>query len=147
MTRYWTPEEEAILREVWQKEWKDIRSAFPYRSVPSIKQKARKLQLPNRPNRSKWTEDEERLFRRLWLRGAVTKEIAHDLGKSGAAIRRKRAQMGLPTRNKGNKTHSLRTAVSKVMYQGISRRAFQRRQTVSDYLRMLISRDLGHPDD
>jgi hypothetical protein len=97
-----------------------------------------------------WTEEEKRILRQEWLRGTVSKLITDKLpGRTEKAIRKFAIDgMGLPkrrVRSKEDNRHNRFTVyVDSVTKRAVGRRAFERGQPESDYLRMLIKRDLGH---
>lgn len=70
----------------------------------AISHKARRLGLPPRAVGERPRQIDEGLFRRMWLAGVNSREMADHFGyKDGSAICRKRREMNLParTRSKG----------------------------------------------
>jgi predicted HicB family RNase H-like nuclease len=91
-----------------------------------------------------WTQDDKNKLTGKWNRGEAIKQIAHDLGKSVSGVKNMRRTLGLPARRTGDKEFQLRINVNKDVHDEMGKRAMDRRQSVSDYVRMLVIRDIGH---
>jgi hypothetical protein len=79
----------------------------------------------------------------MWKAGATVKQIAYDTGKTVSGVKNQRKTLKLPKRRTDDKTHMLRVNVNDTLFRKIGSRAMGRQQTVSDYIRMLLIRDVG----
>jgi hypothetical protein len=91
-----------------------------------------------------WLEHEDLKLRRDWMRGVKSAVIADDLGRTKSDVIRRRIALGLPVRRHKAAGQHLSCTVEEAMLQAVRRRARERSQTVSEYLRSLIRRDLGN---
>ena len=91
----------------------------------------------------RWTAQEIKTLRDGWHRGVNIKQLSHDCDRTIYAIKKKRAELKLPPRRKGNRKRQLKVSVSEDDYREMGKRAMERRQSISDYIRYLILRDIG----
>lgn len=141
---HWSSEEQRLLKEMWQdgKPHQEIAETLGRGKTAVVHQRIR-LGLPARNPRVIWTPHDEARLAGMWRAGMCIKHIAWDLGRTRAAIKTKRDQMGLPPRRTFDKTAFIRLFMSPDLKKQVQRRASERRQAYSDYIRALIARDLG----
>jgi hypothetical protein len=92
----------------------------------------------------RYTDEQKAKLRRMWLEGVVLKQIAFELGKTKGSVKKMRMVLKLPRRRTGDKRHQLRINVNEGIYRKMGLRAMQRRQSVADYVRMLVERDISY---
>lgn len=95
--------------------------------------------VPKKP----WEPWEDAKLRQDWYRSVSTDIIAEELKRSPSDVRRRRIKLGLEPRRFLVARTKISLQVSAEMARAVGRRARERGQTVSEYLRSLIKRDLG----
>lgn len=97
-------------------------------------------------NKPRWTAEENRILKENWLRGVAAKVISYKLpGRSILACRSHAIHaLELPLRRiKGGRGCKITLYITCEMKAAVGRRARERNQPETDYLRLLIMRDLG----
>jgi hypothetical protein len=106
-----------------------------------------KVNVPNYqgPNKRKpWEEHEDYKLIKDWRTCVAIEVIADELGRSTSDVKRRRKFLCLPVRRYLVRRTSIKVNVDETMGRGVGRRARERGQSVSEYIRYLIKRDLGH---
>lgn len=95
----------------------------------------------------RWTDDRNKLLRRLWFEGALVKSICATFACSRESLSRQRRRLGLPRRNNargvGHSTRRVQIQLSDEMYNTAQHIAHQHCTNLSGYVRALIRRDTG----
>ncbi len=102
----WTPAEDGAMRRMWSEGRPiDEIAAAVGRTYHAVVERRKRLGLPGRPGGGRprdGARDDE--LRRLWSEGATTIEAAAALGMSKTGVDGWRRALGLPARQKGNRT-------------------------------------------
>ncbi len=105
--RKWTPEEEALLRELWPREdltQEDIVKLLGGIVAGTIKSHVERLGMnPRRRTQRRWTQNDVGTLRDLWLQGVTIMDIAKRMDISESAISGKLYQLNLNRSTRGGR--------------------------------------------
>lgn len=96
--------------------------------------------------RTLWTEDEDRILRRMWNAGEKIRAICAELpGRKPGAIMHRRKAVGLSIRRftQDGKRIVANVSLAPETRDALQSRAYAAGRSVSGYVRLLIQRDLG----
>lgn len=91
----------------------------------------------------RWTQEEKLILQRMWKAGIKNLTIAVELGRSISGVKNQRMALGLEKRRQDDKKQNLSVNVDAQTYRKVCSMAHSKSQTVSEYIRNLIRRDLG----
>lgn len=95
---------------------------------------------------NRWTDDEDRILRRMWNAGEKIRAICVELpGRKPGAIMHRRKVIGLSIRRftDDGKRIVANVSLAPQTRDALQSRAYAAGRTVSGYVRLLIQRDLG----
>lgn len=90
-----------------------------------------------------WEPWQDEKLTRDWKRNVAIKVLQEDLGKAASTIKERRRKLGLQPRRFIKARRKVSFNVDAATYRAIGKRAVERGQTISNYLRALVQRDLG----
>ena len=93
----------------------------------------------------RFTDDDDRQFTAMWQNGTSVKAIAHELKRAKSSIMARLKLLGLPKRrcDRSASSISFTFRLSMKLKAAISKRAFQKSCSQSEYIKVLIRRDCG----
>lgn len=90
-----------------------------------------------------WTNHKEELLKKLWHDGMMIKVIAHKMRCSVSALKARRRRIKLPCRySKGDGGTYLKFRIDAELYAKVMKKASNNQSTLSEYIRVLIKRDV-----
>lgn len=89
------------------------------------------------PRSDVWSESESSLMREMWADGFPVKTIADRLGRSPAAVKKKRQTLGLGPRSRGPSVN-LRITVSEDLLAWIRKQARREGRPIVGYVHKLL---------
>lgn len=89
-----------------------------------------------------WTAKDNNRLTELIKVGWEYKLIGHELGRTAAAVKNQRLELGLSRRRDGIRKHSLRFNVNDIEYWELRGRAKLRHMSLSNYIRSVLLKGL-----